>query len=131
MHDPNTIGGPQIGAIKRGQDTKPIAAEEARNLLSLFFLFPWHRSPQEVELLASRVEFDQSVRLQESIDRLERKSSRLSKILIVLTCGVTGADRGAALPSGTSCALRWQMGRPAKIHSLPDSFARRKRAAYV
>jgi hypothetical protein len=85
MHDPNTIGGPQIEAIKRGQDTKPIAAEEARNLLSLFFLFPWHRSPQEVELLAARVAFDQSVRLQESIDRLERKSSRLSKILIVLT----------------------------------------------
>jgi hypothetical protein len=83
--DQNTVAGNQVEAVRRCQDPKPISAEEGRKMLGLFPIYAPSRSPMEIEILIARVSLDQSVRLEESIDRLEQKSSRLSKWLIYLT----------------------------------------------
>jgi hypothetical protein len=82
--DQLTAQGLQLEAIRRCQDPKPIPAEDRRKMLGVFALFPAIRSPFEVQILIARVALDQSVRLEESIDKLERKSSRLSRLVIYL-----------------------------------------------
>jgi hypothetical protein len=82
--DQNTVAGNQIEAVRRCQDPKPISAEDARKMLGLFPIYGPSRSPMEIEILIARVSLDQSVRLEESIDALEKKSSRLSRHLVAL-----------------------------------------------
>jgi len=89
MYNDENIGGPQLDAITRCRDTKPITAEEARKLLALFPAYRWYRAEREVQILIARVSLDQSVRLEESIDNLEKKSSNLSKQLVSLTWALT------------------------------------------
>jgi len=55
-------------------------------MLASFAGYPGHRTPHEVDLIIARVSLDQSVRLEESIDKLEAKSSWLSKLVIYLNC---------------------------------------------
>ena len=51
---------------------------------ALFSGYLLHRLPWEIEVIIARVSLDQSVRLEESIDALEKKSSQLSRRLIYL-----------------------------------------------
>ncbi len=53
-------------------------------MLGLFPIYGMSRSPTEIEILIARVALDQSVRLEESIDKLEKKSSHLSRLVIYL-----------------------------------------------
>jgi len=53
-------------------------------MLGLFPIYSPSRSPMEIEILIARVALDQSVRLENSIDVLEKKSSHLSRLILWL-----------------------------------------------
>ena len=84
--DDTTAGAHQIDAITRCRSAVPIFAEEARKFLALFAGYLWNRSEREVQILIARISLDQSVRLENSIDELEKKSSALSRQVVYLNC---------------------------------------------
>ena len=54
-------------------------------MLGLFGLHLWARSEKEVSILLARISLDQSVRLQESNERLSKLNIWLTVALVVLT----------------------------------------------
>lgn len=54
-------------------------------MLGHFCLQPWTRTPQEVSIVVARVSLDQSLRLQESNERLSHWLIGLTVILVVVT----------------------------------------------
>lgn len=86
--DENQVGALQVEAVRRCQDPTPISAEEGRKMLALFSLHLWTRTPQEVNLMVNRVSLDQNERLFAQSVRLQESNERLSKWLIGWTVGL-------------------------------------------
>jgi hypothetical protein len=76
----------QLQNAQRCKDTTPISAEAAREMLKHFIgSGPVGCSATDFDFIQTRLALDQSVRLQESIEKLDRSSSKLSKWLLGLT----------------------------------------------
>jgi|SRR5882762_4158052 len=85
MSDINTILTLQEKAEQRCKDPKPISAKEAREMLTLFSHEGRTKYAGAVDVLIARVSLDQSVRLQESNERLSRWLIALTWALVALT----------------------------------------------
>jgi hypothetical protein len=85
LADPADLGGLQHEALVRCQDPKPLSAEEARRLIALFAGRPFHVTPDQASFVVARAAFDQSVRLQESNERLSKWLIVWTIVLVILT----------------------------------------------
>jgi hypothetical protein len=76
----------QHNALKRCEDPGPIPADEGRKMLARFVVEGGtYFQSEEVNSLIARVSLDQSVRLQESNERLSNRLIYLTLVLIALT----------------------------------------------